>query len=45
MHAALIHLTIDPALAAAAAARFTSEILPRVRGRTRVRRRILGGPG
>src|ERR1022692_3903618 len=31
MHAALIHLTIDPALAAAAAARFTSEILPRVR--------------
>jgi hypothetical protein len=30
MHAALIHLTIDPALAPAAAA-FTSEILPRVR--------------
>jgi hypothetical protein len=31
MHAALIHLTIDPALAPAAAAAFTSEILPRVR--------------
>jgi hypothetical protein len=31
MHAALIHLTIDPALAPAAAVAFTSEILPRVR--------------
>ena len=31
MHAALIHLTIDPVLAPAAAVAFTSEILPRVR--------------
>lgn len=31
MHAALMHLTIDPALAPAAAAAFSSEILPRVR--------------
>jgi hypothetical protein len=31
MHAAVLHLTIDPALAPAAAAAFTSEILPRVR--------------
>jgi hypothetical protein len=31
LHAALVHLTIDPALAPAAAAAFTSEILPRVR--------------
>jgi hypothetical protein len=31
VHAALIHLTIDPTLASAAAAAFTSEILPRVR--------------
>ena len=31
MHAALMHLTIDPALAPAAAAAFTSELLPRVR--------------
>jgi hypothetical protein len=30
MYAALIHLTIDPALAPAAAAAFTSEILPKV---------------
>jgi hypothetical protein len=30
MHAALIHLTIEPALARAAASAFTSEILPRV---------------
>jgi hypothetical protein len=31
MHAALMHLTIDPALAPAAAAAFTHELLPRVR--------------
>lgn len=31
MYAALMHLTIDPALAQAAAAAFTSEILPKVR--------------
>ena len=31
MHAALMHLTIDPALAPAAAAAFTDELLPRVR--------------
>ena len=31
MYAALIELTIDPALGAAAAAAFSSEILPRVR--------------
>ena len=31
MHAALIHLAIDPARAAAAASAFTSEILPAVR--------------
>jgi hypothetical protein len=31
MHAALMHLTIDPALAPAAAAAFTNELLPRVR--------------
>jgi hypothetical protein len=31
MHAALMHLTIDPALAPAAASAFTGEILPRVR--------------
>jgi hypothetical protein len=31
MHAALIHLTIDPAQAPAAAAAFTGKILPRVR--------------
>jgi hypothetical protein len=31
MHAALMHLTIDPELAPAAAAAFTNEILPRVR--------------
>jgi hypothetical protein len=31
MHAALMHLTIDPALAPAAAAVFTNELLPRVR--------------
>jgi hypothetical protein len=31
MHAALMHLTIDPALAPAAAAAFTNEILPGVR--------------
>ena len=31
MHAALIHLTIDPALAPTAAAVFASEILPRVK--------------
>jgi len=31
MHAALMHLTIDPAQAPAAAAAFTSEILPSVR--------------
>jgi len=31
MYAALIHLTIDPALAPAAAAAFTTEILPRVK--------------
>jgi hypothetical protein len=31
MHTALIHLTIDPALAPAAAAAFASEILPRVK--------------
>ena len=31
MHAALMHLTIDPALAPAAAAAFSSEILPKVR--------------
>jgi hypothetical protein len=30
MHAALIRLTIEPALAPAAASAFTSEILPRV---------------
>lgn len=32
MHAALMHLTIDPRLAPAAASAFTGEILPRVRG-------------
>jgi hypothetical protein len=31
MHAALMHLTIDPALAPAAAAAFTDDLLPRVR--------------
>jgi hypothetical protein len=31
MHAALMQLTIDPALAPAAAAAFTNELLPRVR--------------
>ena len=31
MHAALIHLTIDPAQAPAAAASFTKDILPKVR--------------
>jgi hypothetical protein len=31
MHAALVHLTIDPALAPAAASTFTKEILPSVR--------------
>jgi hypothetical protein len=31
MHAALMHLTIDPALAPAAAAALTDELLPRVR--------------
>ena len=31
MHAALMHLTIDPALAPAAAAAFTNDLLPRVR--------------
>ena len=31
MHAALMHLTIDPALAPAAASAFTNEILPGVR--------------
>lgn len=31
MHAALVHLTIEPALAPAAAATFTSDILPGVR--------------
>jgi hypothetical protein len=31
MHAALIHLTIDPAQAPAAAAAFSSEILPKVK--------------
>jgi len=31
MHAALMHLTIDPALAPAAAAAFTNEILPSLR--------------
>lgn len=31
MHAALVHLTIDPALAPAAASAVTSDILPRVR--------------
>jgi hypothetical protein len=31
MHAALVHLTIDPAQAPAAAAAFTREILPSVR--------------
>ena len=31
MHAALMHVTIDPALAPAAAATFTDELLPRVR--------------
>jgi hypothetical protein len=31
MHAALMHLTIDPAMAPAAAAAFTNELLPRVR--------------
>lgn len=31
MYAALVHLTIDPAQAPAAAAAFTNEILPRVR--------------
>ena len=31
MHAALMYLTIDPALAPAAASQFTSEILPRVK--------------
>ena len=30
MHAALMHLTIDPALAPAAASAFTNDILPRV---------------
>ena len=30
MHAALMHLTIDPALAPAAASAFAGEILPRV---------------
>ena len=32
MHAALIHLTIDPVQAPAAAAAFTKDILPKVRG-------------
>jgi hypothetical protein len=31
MHAALVHLTIETALASAAASAFTNEILPRVR--------------
>jgi hypothetical protein len=31
MHAAVMHLTIDPTLAPAAAAAFSSEILPKVR--------------
>jgi hypothetical protein len=31
MHAAIVNLTIDPALAPAAAAAFTKEILPRVK--------------
>jgi hypothetical protein len=31
-HAALVYLTIDPALASAAATAFTSQILPRVQG-------------
>jgi hypothetical protein len=31
MYAALVHLTIAPSLAPAAAAAFTSEILPKVR--------------
>ena len=32
MHAALIHLTIDPAQGPAAAAAFTQNILPKVKG-------------
>lgn len=32
MHAALVHLTIDPAQGPAAAAAFTKDILPRVKG-------------
>ena len=34
MHAALVHLTIDPAQAPAAAAAFTKDILPKVKGAT-----------
>jgi hypothetical protein len=32
MHAALVHLVIDPAQAPAAAAAFTKDILPKVKG-------------
>jgi hypothetical protein len=32
MHAALVHLSIDPAQAPAAAAAFTKDILPKVKG-------------
>jgi hypothetical protein len=32
MHAALVHLTIDPAQGPAAAAAFTKDILPKVKG-------------
>ena len=44
MYAALMHLTIDPALAPAAAAAFTGEILPKIAGRTGVHRRIWVDP-
>ena len=45
MHAALMQLTIDPALAPAAAAAFTNELRPQVRRAFRLRSRVLDGAG